>query len=140
MVAVVQLVNDLVSQGVRVIIIHQGIDSQNGKLEGHQKLILGIFSSLAEMERDLISLRTIEGLKIARANGRIGGRRKGVLQRSKYDKHLPRIKELLKRGLPLESILKIINEGKSKSLSNYLEKRGIRAKTKSFSPQRKFAK
>jgi putative DNA-invertase from lambdoid prophage Rac len=131
MVGVVQLVNELVNQGVRIIIIHQGIDTNGKKLEGHQKLILGIFSSLAEMERDLISLRTNEGLKVAKANGRIGGRRMGTLHKSKYDKHLPKIKELLKNNLPLESILKIIGEGKNKSLANYLESRGIRSKNRS---------
>ena len=38
------------------------------------KLIFGIFASLAEFERELISERTKEGLKSARARGRKGGR------------------------------------------------------------------
>lgn len=38
------------------------------------KLIFGIFAALAEFERELISERTKEGLKSARARGRKGGR------------------------------------------------------------------
>jgi hypothetical protein len=37
---------------------------------------------------------------------------------------------MLSKCLSLESIVKIIGEGNRKSLSNYLDKRGIRAKTK----------
>ena len=39
----------------------------------HGKLIFGIFASLAEFERDLISERTKAGLAAARARGRMGG-------------------------------------------------------------------
>jgi len=40
----------------------------------HGKLLLTIFGGLAEFERELISERTRDGLKSARARGRLGGR------------------------------------------------------------------
>jgi DNA invertase Pin-like site-specific DNA recombinase len=39
------------------------------------KLVFGIFASLSEFERDLISERTRAGLASARARGRKGGRK-----------------------------------------------------------------
>lgn len=39
------------------------------------RLIIGIFATLAEFERELIRERTIAGLEAARARGRLGGRR-----------------------------------------------------------------
>jgi DNA invertase Pin-like site-specific DNA recombinase len=38
------------------------------------RLVLGIFGSLAEFERELIRERTLAGLAAARARGRVGGR------------------------------------------------------------------
>lgn len=38
------------------------------------KLMLTVFQAFAEFERDLIVDRTKEGLKSARARGRVGGR------------------------------------------------------------------
>jgi DNA invertase Pin-like site-specific DNA recombinase len=39
-----------------------------------EKLMFTIFAGLSQFERDLISERTKEGLKAAKARGRIGGR------------------------------------------------------------------
>lgn len=121
---VVQLVNELVKNNVRVIIIHEGIDNQGqGELAGYQKLLLGIFSSLAEMERDLISLRTKEGLKVAKDKGNIGGRRIGFTY-SKYDKHETRIREMLAKDHTLSAIIKELGYGRTLSLSEYLARKG----------------
>lgn len=40
----------------------------------HGRLIFSIFAGLSQFERDLAQLRTMEGLKAARARGRKGGR------------------------------------------------------------------
>lgn len=40
------------------------------------RLLFSIFSGVSQFERDLIQVRTMEGLKAARARGRMGGRPK----------------------------------------------------------------
>jgi DNA invertase Pin-like site-specific DNA recombinase len=53
--------------------------SDNINTTGSQgRLIFNIFGSLAEFERELISERTMAGLKAARSRGRTGGRKPGL--------------------------------------------------------------
>ena len=69
----VQLVEDLGKKGIGFRSLHDGdIDTTTASGE----LIFNIFSSLAQFERRLIQERTRAGLKVARARGRKGGRKK----------------------------------------------------------------
>ena len=70
----VEIVDDLKQRGIGFASIQDGIDTTtiNGQL------IFGIFTSLAQFERNLISERTRAGLKAARARGRKGGRPKSL--------------------------------------------------------------
>lgn len=64
---------DLESRGIGFkVITGQGANIDTNTSSG--RLIFGIFASLAEFERDLISERTKAGLDAARARGRKGGR------------------------------------------------------------------
>ena len=65
----------------------------NGKFQG--ELLAMVFSIAAQIERDLISARTIEGLKAARAQGKLLGRPKGK-GKSKLDAFRPEIEGLLR--------------------------------------------
>lgn len=47
------------------------------------RLIFNLFASFAEFERELIRERTMAGLKRARENGRIGGKKKGLSPEAK---------------------------------------------------------
>ncbi len=69
----VNTVHDLTTRGVGLkVLTGQGASIDTTTPAG--KLIFGIFASLAEFERELISERTKDGLKSARARGRKGGR------------------------------------------------------------------
>jgi DNA invertase Pin-like site-specific DNA recombinase len=47
------------------------------------RFIFNLFASFAEFERELIRERTMAGLKRARENGRIGGKKKGLTEKAK---------------------------------------------------------
>src|SRR6476620_9878700 len=70
----VNVVHDLTSQGIGLrVLTGQGAAIDTTTPAG--KLVFGIFASLAEFERDLISERTRAGLASARARGRRVGRK-----------------------------------------------------------------
>jgi len=69
----VNTVHDLNSRGVGLkVLTGHGTSIDTTTPSG--KMVFGIFASLAEFERELISERTKEGLKAARSRGRRGGR------------------------------------------------------------------
>jgi len=70
----VNVVHDLTIRGIGFrVLTGQGASIDTTTPSG--KLVFGIFASLAEFERDLISERTRAGLASARARGRKGGRK-----------------------------------------------------------------
>ena len=71
----VQLFQELAEQGVGVRVLDNPMLSTDGN-KAQAKLLLGIFGSLAEYERDLLRERTNVGLAAARARGHNGGRPK----------------------------------------------------------------
>lgn len=81
-------------KGIAIYDIKNGWDL-NGSIQS--KVMAMVFSIAAEIERDLISKRTKEGLRAARAKGKLLGRPKGV-GKSKLDVHKEEIIALLKTG------------------------------------------
>jgi DNA invertase Pin-like site-specific DNA recombinase len=68
------LVADLQRRGVELVSLTDAINTASAQ----GRLVLNLFASLAEFERELIRERTCAGLAAARARGRIGGRRPGL--------------------------------------------------------------
>ncbi len=77
----------------------------------HTRLLLAIYGYFAQTEREFISLRTKQGLIAARSTGKKLGRPNGSRNKNgrKLDNYQNQIKELLKLGLSINGISKIIN-------------------------------
>ena len=84
----------------------------------HTQLLLAIYSYFAEAEREFISVRTKQGLAAARAQGKQLGRPKGSRNRNRpLDPYREPIKAYLQTGLPVASIVKLVNEHLAQPLS-----------------------
>jgi DNA invertase Pin-like site-specific DNA recombinase len=121
---VIALINGLVNRNIRVIIIKQNLDIHQQDM--NSKIIITLFSLFAELERDLISLRTKEALQAKKSQGVCLGKPKGTLQKSKFDKNVERIKELLSYGLSGRKIAKVLGYKSHIALNTYIKKRGLR--------------
>ena len=86
--------------------------------------MIALFGLFAEVERDLISERTKEGLAAAKAKGTRLGRPKGALGSSKLDGKEPDIRGLLGKGVSKASIAKILDVSRS-ALYHFIETRRI---------------
>lgn len=78
----------------------------------------------------MISLRTREALAAKKAQGQRLGKPKGTLQKSKFDKDVARIKELLGYGLSVRKIAKVLGCSSHIALNTYINKRGLHHATK----------
>ncbi len=92
----------------------------------NSKVILTLFSLFSELERDLISLRTKEALASKKRQGQILGKPKGTIQKSKFDKDIERINELLGYGLSTRKIAKVLGYTNHIALNTYVKKRNLR--------------
>jgi DNA invertase Pin-like site-specific DNA recombinase len=92
----------------------------------NSKIIITLFSLFAELERDMISIRTKEALHAKKVQGVILGKPKGTIQKSKFDKDIEKIKELLDYGLSGRKIAKVLGYTSHIALNTYIKKRNLR--------------
>lgn len=121
---VISLINALVQKNIRVIVTKQNLD-----ISGHDmnsKIIVTLFSLFAELERDLISLRTKEALAVKKRQGQLLGKPKGTVQKSKFDQNIDKIKELLNYGLSVRKIAAVLGYSNHIGLNTYINKRNLR--------------
>ena len=88
------------------------------------KIIALVFSMAAEIERDLISKRTIEALRFKKAQGMTLGRPKGI-GKSKLDIFRPEIESLLANGATQKFIAKRYHTTEA-NLHHWLKKHGLK--------------
>ena len=117
------LIDQLLNNKISFISIKEGIEL-NGKHNIQTKTIITMFSLFSEIERDLISERPKEGLKRARAQGKLLGRPKGTLGKSKLDGKEEEIKRYLKLGVNKTNIARIFGVGWT-TLNHFMKTRAI---------------
>lgn len=116
-------VDSLRNKGIRFLSLKEGIEI-NGKKDIQTKVMITMFSLFAEIERDLISERTKEGLDRARAQGKLLGRPKGRLGQSVLDGKEDQIKDLMVKKVTKANIAKILGVTWP-TLQNFIRTRGL---------------
>jgi DNA invertase Pin-like site-specific DNA recombinase len=100
---VLDILNNLTNKQVQVYSVKENFQINGTDMQSKvMRTMLGLF---AEIERDLISYRTKEGLLAARAKGKILGRPKGP-GKSRLDPFKPEIEALLRNGAKKNFIAK----------------------------------
>ena len=106
MIEIITTVDTLVKKKIRFLAVKEGI-RLNGAQDLQTKVMVTMFGLFAEIERDLISIRTNEALAAARASGKQLGRPKGSRGRSKLDGREDEIRQLLSLDVSKSAIAKI---------------------------------
>ena len=96
----------------------------NGKPNMQTKVMVTMFSLFADIERDLISERTKQGLNAARAKGKLIGRPKGSLSDGKLTGKDELIKEELKYKVAKSAIARKFGVSRT-TLVNYIKTRKL---------------
>lgn len=131
---VLEIIEELIQvKKCRLVLVKQGLDlDPTNKNDMTNKILLTIFTMMAELERDFISERTKEGLKARKERGIILGKPKGIIQKSMYDKDKDKIENLYQLGVPINTIINThLKYGGYLSLKYYIGKRmGKKSETK----------
>ena len=122
---VVALLDAIAKASVAFLAIKENIRFE-GRQDLQTKVMTTLFALFAEVERDLISERTREGLAKARASGKKLGRPKGSLGVSRLDGREDEIRHFLKLGVSKSSIAKITGVTRP-TLYNFIATRGLKA-------------
>ena len=120
---IIEIIDILVKRGIQFIAIKESIRFE-GKQTVQTKVMITLFALFAEVERDLISERTKEGLVNARAKGRQLGRPKGALGTSKLDGKENEIQALLRKEVSKAAIAKITGVSRT-TLTHFIQTRKL---------------
>ena len=123
---IIQIVDTLIKKQIQLVSVKESI-----KISGEQniqtKTMTTMFALFSEIERDLISERTKQGLLAAKKKGKLLGRPKGA-GKSKLDQFKPEIEALLKDGSSKTFIAKRYKTSLP-NFYNWLKKQGIPLKS-----------
>ena len=120
---IIQIVDQLVQRKIQFTAIKESI-CLNGKQDMRTKVMVTLFGLFAEIERDLISERTKEGLAAAKAKGKLLGRPKGSLGKSRLDGKEEEIRTLIGKKVSKASLAKIMDVSRT-TMCHFIETRGL---------------
>jgi DNA invertase Pin-like site-specific DNA recombinase len=123
---IITMVDRLVHQQIRVFALKEGL-RLTGAQDLQSRVIVTLFGLFAEIERELLSLRTKEALAAARAAGKRLGRPPGALGKSKLDGKEREIQTLVGLQVSKASIAKITGVDRS-TLYHFMQSRGLMQK------------
>lgn len=107
---VFKIINELHEKGIRIIAIKNNFDMSATENDITSQVLMFAFGLSAQIERDLISERTKQGLIVARKNGKRIGRQKGeVVYNVKLRPYEKDIKLKLKQGFSINFLAKEYN-------------------------------
>ena len=114
----------IVAVGVAFVAMKENI-RVDGKRDIQTKVMTTLFALFAEVERDLISERTREGLAKARSAGRKLGRPKGSLGVSRLNGKEDDIRRFLDLGVSKTTIAKLTGVSRT-ALYSFMSTRGLK--------------
>ena len=121
---IVAILDALAKAGVAFVAMKENIRIE-GKRDIQTKVMTTLFALFAEVERDLISERTREGLAKARASGRKLGRPKGSLGVSRLSGKEDDIRRFLELGVSKTAIAKLTGVSRT-TLYSFMSTRGLK--------------
>lgn len=120
---IVRTVEALIKGNIRFISINEGIWLDEERSADTQVMVR-MFMLLADVDRELITEHTKEGISAARDKGKKIGRPKGSLGSSKLDGRRGEIKRLLSSGVSVASIAKIMGVSRG-TLNHFVRSRRL---------------
>jgi DNA invertase Pin-like site-specific DNA recombinase len=121
---ILSLVKELKQKGIKLIFIRQP-ELNTSSNNAINDLILSIYSYVAQTERELISQRTKEALKVKKDNGVVLGRTTGTFTGSVLDSKKELIMERLNNKVSISKIALELNTTKQ-NLSKYIERHNLK--------------
>ncbi len=105
---IILIVDKLVKNNVKFIAIKENI-LLDGQQDIQSQVMVSMFRLFAKIERELVSERAKQGLKAARAQGKLLGRPKGIFGKSRLNGKEEEIRKLLLKKVSKSSIAKIMD-------------------------------
>lgn len=120
---VLEVLEQCAQAGINVHIAKQNlVFTEKGNMTS--TIMATILGMVAQIEREFISLRTMEALALRKAAGMKLGRPVGRLEKVKLDKRADEIKEYLRKGVSKRAIAKIVDCAPS-TLYDWIKRRNI---------------